>query len=295
MSAKPDMSASADSAAHPLRPISFGNPDVVVERRDDGTIYLRPKAQLRDYPYPVRITDRLHHWASTEPNRVFMAERDAGRGWRQVTYAQLLISSRRIASALLTRGLSADKPIVILSGNSVDHALIAFGALYAGIPFCPVSPAYSLVSRDYGKLSFLMQLLTPGLVFADDATKFADALTTNVPLGTEIAASRGEVAGRKVTMLSDFLATSEHPQLDAAHEAIGPDTIAKFLLTSGSTGNPKAVINTQRMICANQVMLRETLAFLKDEPPVIVDWLPWNHTFGGNHNIGLTLFNGGSM
>jgi feruloyl-CoA synthase len=140
-----------------------------------------------------------------------------------------------------------------------------------------------------------MSLLTPGLVFADDADKFADALAANVPDETEIAASRGAVRGRKVTMLGELLATSEHPGLDAAHDAIGPDTIAKFLLTSGSTGNPKAVINTQRMLCANQVMLGETLAFLKDEPPVIVDWLPWNHTFGGNHNIGLTLFNGGSM
>jgi feruloyl-CoA synthase len=137
--------------------------------------------------------------------------------------------------------------------------------------------------------------LTPGLVFADDADKFADALGANVPDNTEIVASRGTVPGRDVTMLADLLATPKHPALDAAHDAIGPDTVAKFLLTSGSTGNPKAVINTQRMICANQVMLRETLAFLKDEPPVIVDWLPWNHTFGGNHNIGLTLFNGGSM
>lgn len=292
MSAKPNPSASTHSA-HPLRAISFGNPDVTVERRDDGTIYLRPKAQLGDYP--LRITDRLHHWASAEPNRVFMAERNAARGWRQITYAELLTSSRHIASALLARGLSAEKPIVILSGNSVDHALIAFGALYAGIPFCPVSPAYSLVSKDYGKLGYLMKLLTPGLVFADDAAKFADALAANVPAGTEIAASFGAVAGRDVTLLADLLATPVDSGLDAVHDDIGPDTIAKFLLTSGSTGNPKAVINTQRMICANQVMLRETLAFLMDEPPVIVDWLPWNHTFGGNHNIGLTLYNGGSM
>ena len=298
MSAKPNMSVPTESAAraasaHPLRAISFGNPAVTVERHDDGTIYLRPKAQLRDYP--VRITDRLHHWANAEPNRVFMAERDAGGGWRQISYAQLLESTRRIASALLARGLSAERPIVILSGNSLDHALLAFGALYAGIPFCPVSPAYSLVSRDYGKLDFLIKLLTPGLVFADDATKYAGALAANISPGTEIVASRGAVPGRDVTMLADLLTTPEHPRLDASHDAIGADTIAKFLLTSGSTGNPKAVINTQRMICSNQVMLRETLAFLKDEPPVIVDWLPWNHTFGGNHNIGLTLFNGGSM
>src|SRR6267154_2318110 len=293
MSAKPNISHPAATSGAPLRPISFGNPAVNVGRRNDGTIYLHPKTPLGDYP--ARLTDRLHHWANAEPNRVFMAERDAGRGWRQITYAQLLDSSRRIASALLARGLSAERPIVILSGNSIDHALIAFGALYAGIPFCPVSPAYSLVSKDFGKLGFVMKLLTPGLVFADDAAKFADALAANVPAGTEIAASRGRLPGRDVTKLSDLLAAPEHPRLDATHDAIGPDTIAKFLLTSGSTGNPKAVINTQRMICANQVMLRETLAFLKDEPPVIVDWLPWNHTFGGNHNIGLTLFNGGSM
>ena len=295
MSAKPNtISVPAKSGeVGPLRAISFGDPDVSIERRDDGTIYLRPKIPLGDYP--VRITDRLHHWASAEPDRVFMAERAAGGGWRQITYAQLLSSARRIASALLARGLSAEKPVVILSGNSIDHALMAFGALYAGIPFCPVSPAYSLVSKDYGKLGYLIKLLTPGLVFADDAGKFADALSANVPGATEIVVSRGTLPGRDVTMLSDLLATPEHPRLDAVHDAIGPDTVAKFLLTSGSTGNPKAVINTQRMICANQVMLRETLAFLKDEPPVIVDWLPWNHTFGGNHNIGLTLYNGGSM
>jgi feruloyl-CoA synthase len=279
--------------AHPLRAISFGDPEVSVERKADGTIYLRPKKALGEYP--VRLTDRLHHWATAARDRVFMAEREGGRGWRQITYEELLTSSRHIASALLARGLSVERPVVILSGNSIDHALLAFGALYAGIPFCPVSPAYSLVSRDYGKLAYLMKLLTPGLVFVDDADKFADALSANVPAETEIAAAYGAVPGREVTLLADLMATLLHPGLDAAHEKIGPDTIAKFLLTSGSTGNPKAVINTQRMVCANQVMIRETMAFLKDEPPVIVDWLPWNHTFGGNHNIGLTLYNGGSM
>ncbi|MCW5704220.1 MAG: feruloyl-CoA synthase [Bradyrhizobium sp.] len=298
MSARANTSASNENAAfvasaHPLRAISFGTPAINVERRADGAIYLRPKAPLGDYP--ARITDRLHHWAEAAPDRVFMAERNESGGWREITYAELLVSSRHVASALLARGLSAERPVVILSGNSIDHALLAFGALYAGIPFCPVSSAYSLIARDYDKLRYVMGLLTPGLVFADDAGKFAGALAANVPADTEIAASFGSVAGRTVTMLADLMATPVHPKLDAIHAAIGPDTIAKFLLTSGSTGNPKAVINTQRMICANQVMLRETLAFLKEEPPVIVDWLPWNHTFGGNHNIGLTLYNGGSM
>ncbi|TMJ60278.1 MAG: feruloyl-CoA synthase [Alphaproteobacteria bacterium] len=292
MSAKPKLETPVAASNAPLRPISFGDPAVNIERRDDGTIYLRPKMPLREYPH--RLTDRLQHWAKAEPGRIFMAERDGGPGWRQITYSELLISSRRIASALIARGLSAEKPVVILSGNSIDHALVAFGALYAGIPFCPVSPAYSLISKDYGKLGYVMKLLTPGLVFADDAAKFADALA-NVPAETEVAVSYGALPGREVILLADLMATPEHAHIDAAHDAIGPYTIAKFLLTSGSTGNPKAVINTQRMLCANQVMIRETMSFLKDEPPVIVDWLPWNHTFGGNHNIGLTLFNGGSM
>jgi feruloyl-CoA synthase len=196
---------------------------------------------------------------------------------------------------LLARGLSAEKPVMILSGNSIDHALVAFGALYAGIPYCPVSPPYSLVSKDFGKLDYIVRLLTPGLVFIDDADPFAAAIRARVPSHVEIVASRGAIEGRRITTLAELLATPETAALDRAHDAIGSDTIAKFLLTSGSTGNPKAVINTQRMICANQVMIREAMAFLKDEPPVIVDWLPWNHTFGGNHNIGLTLFNGGSM
>ncbi|MGA7483827.1 MAG: feruloyl-CoA synthase [Bradyrhizobium sp.] len=158
-----------------------------------------------------------------------------------------------------------------------------------------VSPAYSLISKDYGKLVYLMKLLTPGLVFVDDADQFAAALEANVSADVEIVVSRGVLSGRAVTKLADVMATPLDPALDAAHEAIGPDTIAKFLLTSGSTGNPKAVVNTQRMLCVNQVMIRETMAFLKDEPPVIIDWLPWNHTFGGNHNLGLVLFNGGTM
>jgi feruloyl-CoA synthase len=293
MSAMASASTSSTAARAPLRPISFGAIGIDIDRRDDGTIYLRSSTALEDYPQ--RLTDRLHHWAKSTPDRVFMAERNAAGGWREITYAEMLVSARRIASALLARGLSAERPVMILSGNSLDHALVAFGAFYAGIAFCPVSPPYSLVSKDFAKLDHIVKLLTPGLVFVDDAAPFANAIAACVPAETEVAASRGALPGRNVTTLAELLATPEHPELDRIHDAIGPDTVAKLLLTSGSTGNPKAVINTQRMICANQVMIREALAFLKDEPPVIVDWLPWNHTFGGNHNIGLTLFNGGSM
>lgn len=285
--------AAGRDAAHPLRDISFGEIGIATERKPDGTIYVRSTTTLTNYP--VRITDRLHHFAETAPDRVFMAERNGEGGWRRISYAEMLRAAQTIASALIARGLSAERPVMILSGNSIDHAMVMFGALYAGVAMCPVSPPYSLVSKDYGKLRHIVGLLTPGLIFADDITAFAPAILATVPEDVELAATRGEVKGRKVTSLAELLATPEHPELAAQHDAIGHDTIAKFLLTSGSTGNPKAVINTQRMICANQVMIREAMAFLKDEPPVIVDWLPWNHTFGGNHNIGLTLFNGGSM
>src|SRR5579864_5952531 len=183
MSAKPDISMLKGDApapggkAHPLRRISFGDPAVSIERRADGVIYLRPKKALGEYP--ARLTDRLHHWAEATPERIFMAERDSGGGWRQITYAELLASSRHIASSLLARDLSAERPVVILSGNSIDHALVAFGAMVAGVPFCPVSPAYSLISKDYSKLAYLMKLLTPGLVFVDDASQFAAALEAN--------------------------------------------------------------------------------------------------------------------
>ena len=300
MRARADLSLQGSSQApppggssSPLRAISFGDPAVSVDRRADGTIYLKPHQTLDGYP--ARLTDSLYYWAEAAPDRVFMAERDADGGWRKMTYAEFLDASRHVASSLLGRGLSAERPVVILSGNSIDHAVVAFGAMLAGVPYCPVSPAYSLISRDFSKLAYSMKLLTPGFVFVDDAEKFASALRGNVSQGIEIAASRGTLPDCRVTALADLLAAPLHPDLDAVHRAIGPDTIVKFLLTSGSTGNPKAVVNTQRMLCANQVMIRETMTFLKDEPPVLVDWLPWNHTFGGNHNIGLVLFNGGSM
>ncbi|QCK85552.1 feruloyl-CoA synthase [Phreatobacter aquaticus] len=279
--------------AHPLRPIRFGGTTVDVERRADGTVIVRPCAPLS--PYPDRLSDLFVHWAETAPDRVFVAERKANDGWRSVTYGEALPVVLSLGTALLKRGLSAERPLAILSGNSVDHALLALAALHAGVPYCAISPAYSLVSKDHGKLKHAIALLTPGLVYVEDADDYAGALNDAVATDIEVVASRGQAGVRPVTPLAALLREVDGPAVAAAHAATGPDTIAKFLLTSGSTGVPKAVINTQRMLSANQVMLRETLAFLKDEPPVIVDWLPWNHTFGGNHNVGLTIFNGGSL
>ena len=190
--------------------------------------------------------------------------------------------------------LSCERPIAILSGNSIEHLLLAFGAIWAGIPYCPVSPAYSQGTSDLQKLRQVFDLLTPGLVAAFDTPRFERALAAVVPADVEIIGDVSLIDSRVLTQLADLEADPAEAE-GAAHAATGPDSIVKFLLTSGSTGTPKAVITTERMLCSNAIMTREAMPFVVDEPPVIVDWLPWNHTFGGSHNVGLVLFNGGSL
>src|SRR4029077_9074435 len=232
--------------------------------------------------YPEKLTDRLVHWANATPDRVFMADRASDGAWRTITYAQTLEKVRRTGAALLTRNLSAERPIVILSGNDLEHALLGLAANYAGIPYAPVSPAYSLISSDFGKLRHIVNLLTPGLVFACNA-QYARALRSVVPPDVE-------------TIVGTLDRLDAAPDAaDAAHARVTPDTIAKILFTSGSTGDPKGVINTQRMWCSNQAMIASALQFFADEPPVIVDWAPWHHTAGGNHDVGLVINNGGTL
>jgi feruloyl-CoA synthase len=276
----------------PTRAVRLGPQDVTVERRADGTLILRSPEPLG--PYPDKITERLDHWAKVAPDRVFMAERGADDAWRTVTYAQARHEARAIGAALLTRKLSAERPIAILSGHSIDHALLALAALYVGIPHAPISPAYSLVSGDFARLRAIVELITPGLVFASDGQAFARAIDAVVPKDLEVVVSANPPAGRRATLFTDLRAHND-AAVDAAHAAVGPDTIAKFLFTSGSTGTPKCVINTQRMWCSNQAMLRQALAYFTDEPPVILDWAPWHHTAGGNHDVGLVLVNGGTF
>jgi feruloyl-CoA synthase len=278
----------------PLRPIRFNSPRVTLERRRDGSLLVDPVAALSSVPRT--LTDRLVHWATATPDRTFVAERSsADGGWVKVSYAEALGRVRAIGEALVRRGLSANRPVAILSGNSVEHLMLALGALHAGIPHCAISPPYSLVSKDFGKLRHAMTLLTPGLVYADDGTPFAAAINAAIPYGTELVVGSNPPSDRPATAYSDLVATVPGDTIDLANSGIGPGDIAKFLLTSGSTGLPKAVITTQFMLAANQVQLRDVLAFLQDEPPVILDWLPWNHVFGGSHNVGLVLFNGGTL
>ena len=290
------MTAPTTAGAARYRSLEFGITRAQLREGADGIRYLST-APLGAHAH--RMTDRLVHWAEAAPERTFIARRErladgSGGDWVRVSYRDALQHARAIGQALLQRGLSDERPVAILSENSIEHALLALGCLYAGIPHCPVSPPYSLVSKDYDKLRHVMATLTPGLVFAADA-RYAAAIAAVVPADVEVVLAEGALDGRAATPLAELLATEPTPAVDAAMHATHPGTITKFLFTSGSTKNPKAVINTHRMWCANQQQLRQSIPSLGDEPPVLVDWLPWNHTFGGNHNVGIVLDNGGTL
>ena len=259
------------------------------ERRDDGSIILRPLRELP--PYPPRLVDSLEYWARIAPDRALVARRDAAGAWRRVSYAQMMARVRRVAGGLLTRNLSAEKPVVILSGNSIEHLTLALAAMWVGIPYCPVSPSYSRASGDLARLRYVTELLTPGLIAAFDTQCFARALSSFADM--EIVGD-ALLPGTRVSTL-DSLEHEDTARVAAAHSATDADSIVRFLLTSGSTGHPKAVIVTNRMCCSNAAMLAQSMPFIAGEPPVLLDWLPWNHTFGGSHNIGLALTYGGSL
>ena len=277
----------------PLRPVRLGPADVLVERKADGAILMRSPHALK--PYPKNITERLAYWAEAAPDRIFLAQRDDAGAWRSLTYAAAFASVRAVASALLERDLSPHRPIAILSGNDIEHALLGLAAMHVGIPYAPISVPYSLVSQDFKKLKAIIEILTPGLVFAADGGIFARAIAATVPMGVEVAVTTNPAGDRPTTLFAKLASAHPTPAVDAAHANVGLGTVAKILFTSGSTGQPKGVINTQLMLCANQAMIRAGLVFLGEEPPVLVDWLPWNHTFGSNHNFCAVLDNGGSL
>jgi feruloyl-CoA synthase len=286
------MSAVADFRAAPFRAISLGPVDIECTRRPDGSLLLRSRIPLADYP--ARLTDRLEHWAKTAPERVFLARRGKDGRWITRTYAETLAQTRTIAQALLDRGLSAERPVCILSENGIEHALLSLACLHVGVPFAPVSPAYSLLSTDFGKLRICLEAMQPGLVFTADGTQYEKALRQAAP-GTELAVVSHAPQGMDTTPFEVLLRASPTAAVERAHDATGPETVAKVLFTSGSTGVPKGVITTQRMLCSNLQQIGQCFPCIGEEPPVFMDWLPWNHVFGGNHNFGLVLYNGGTL
>ncbi len=273
-------------------PVSFLPAKVEVERRADGVLTLRSPEPLG--AYARCLGDHLERWAEERPDHIFLAQRE-GDGWRKLTYAEARKLVRAIATDLLGRDLSAERPVVILSENSIEHALLSLAAMRIGVPVAPISVAYSLVSRDFKYLRTVFSLLTPGLVFADDGKRFAGTLSALGDFDFDLVVARdGDGLARPARSFASMVEREDAQALDRAFSGVGAETIAKFLLTSGSTGEPKAVINTQRMLCSNQQAHAQVWPFLAEEPPVIVDWLPWNHTMAGNNNFGAALTHGGS-
>lgn len=262
------------------------------EQRGAGGWILRSLEALR--AYPRRFTEYLAHWASERPDSIWLAQRDASGAWQKLTYLAGYQQIQRIAAALLSRELSAERPLMILSGNSIEHALLTFAAMHVGVSVAPISPAYSLLDPQAARVRHAVTLLTPGLVYAEDAAVFDRAVAQAVPPTTEVVALQGRFSSRPHTEFQGLMGEAD-ASVQRAHRQVTPDTIAKFMFTSGSTRMPKAVMNTHRMLSCNQRMYSQCYPFLEVEPPVLVDWLPWHHTAGGNANMGTVLANGGTL
>ncbi len=273
--------------------IDFAPPRISIEGSPETGFLFTSAIPLQ--PYRENLGQMLRHWAKQTPANIFLSERQATGSWRELSYAEVNRQANSIAQALIDRRLEPARPVMILSGNSIDHALLMLGCFIAGVPVVPVSVAYSLLSKDYLKLRFIFEEICPGMIYVADGAMFAAPLASLDLAGVEIVVGQGGLPGTPTTSFTDLIDTAVTAEVDRALAQTGPETVAKILYTSGSTGQPKGVINTHGMLCANQQMLAQIWPFTAQTPPVLVDWLPWNHTFGGNHNFNLVLNQGGTL
>ncbi len=274
-------------------PINFAPALVNLEEIPGGGFILRSPMPLE--PYEESLGVLLRRWAGKSPDRAFLGERDSSGQWSVVTYREASRRANSIAQALIDRKLSQERPVMILSGNSVSHALLMLGCFIAGVPVVPVSVAYSLLSDDFRKLKAIYSSVKPAVVYAENAVMFSRALHALDLSGVEVVFGDGQVDGIAAIPFKSLTATPATREVDEAFTSVNSGTIAKLLFSSGSTGEPKGILNTHGMLCANQQMLAQLWPFTKETPPVLVDWLPWNHTFGGNHNFHLVLKSGGTL
>jgi feruloyl-CoA synthase len=274
-------------------PATFAPATVDARRLPDGGWRLTSPQDLK--PYPRNLIQCLRHWAAARPDHVFLAERAFAGGWIELSYRAAETRVRAVAQGLIDRGLTEKTPVAILSENGIDHALLQLACMQAGIPAAPLSPAYALMSRDFGRLNAIFSRMPARLIYAADGKRYGPALSALAAEDREIVVSDNILKKIPTTRFSTLCRSSPSDAVETRFQAVGPDRVAKILFTSGSTGIPKGVLNTHRMLCANQQSILQVWPFLKNRPPVVLDWLPWSHTFGGNQNFNLVLYNGGTL
>jgi len=286
-----------NSTAHnqiPFAEVNFAARDLAVENRADGSIILQSNIPLG--PYPQQLSDYLRQWANSDPERKFLVERDPAGAWRSISYGAAVAAANNISQALIDLGIGPienkpSHPVVTLGSNSIEMGLLSLGAMQIGVPFAPISPSYSLMSEDFGKLKYIIDLIDPALVYVPEAEPFRKAL--DKVMGPKVQLVSGDGAPGFLPF-KNLTSNTPGPEVGQAYAKVGGDSIAKYLFTSGSTGMPKAVITTQRMLCSNATAVCQLLPVLEDHPPIIVDWLPWNHVAAGNLNFGVILRSGGT-